>query len=194
MVRHQPTSVEVERQQMPTRDENKRQFPRAAENIPVRLTLKDEHRSFEATVQTEDISLTGVFFASEFYLKPGIEMDLEFVMPNEERRVRTRGIIVREVRVKERREKGTCSGFAMRFTDYYDDAKAVLASSFLSADLDEFITDFLKRRTSKPKDELAQLRDVLIAWEVGKMAVNDGELDVIHDRIRVDGKGRIRRT
>ena len=41
------------------------------------------------------------FFASEFFLKPGTELDLEFNMPGDERHVHVHGVIVREVRVDE---------------------------------------------------------------------------------------------
>ena len=169
-----------------------RRFPRAKESIPVKLTLRDGSKEFEATVHSIDISLSGVFFSSSFFLKPGTVLELEFKMPNDERRVRVRGMIVREVRVNDPRHKGR-AGFAMRFVEYHADAKTILASSFLIAELSAFIEDYLDRRTLKPKKESDALRDVIIAWEVGKMELKGGELDIMKDRIRVDSDGRIRR-
>lgn len=175
-------------------DTDGRFFPRAREKIPVRITIDDGQKQLEATVQTYDISLTGVFFASEFFIKVGTELDLEFTLPNDERPVRVTGTIVREVRLDERRHRGdTVSGFAVHFTEYHADAKTVLAASFLIADLDEFISDYLKRRSIKRRTEVEQLRDVVIAWEVGKMELKEGELDLMRDSIRVDEQGRIRR-
>lgn len=169
-----------------------RRFPRAKERIPVKLTLRDGNKQFEATVHTVDISLSGVFFASSFFLKPGTVLDLEFRMPNDDREVRVRGVIVREVRVDDSGRKAK-AGFAMRFVEYHADAKIILASSFLIAELDSFVTDYLTRRTLKPKKESDALRDVIIAWEVGKMELKGGELDIMKDRISVDADGRIRR-
>lgn len=170
----------------------KRRFPRAKETIPVRIWIDDGKREFNATVYTVDISLTGVFFASEFFLKAGTELQLEFSMPNDERTVRCTGVITREVRIDERRGR-SLSGFAIRFTEYHADAKTILAGSFLIAELDEFVNDYLERRSVKPKSELEQLSDVIIAWEVGKMELRGGELDLMRDRISVDKDGRIRR-
>ena len=178
----------------PADPKNKRIFPRAREQLPVRLRMKDEKKEFEATVYTADVSLSGVFFATTFFLKPGMIMDLEFKMPNDPRVVRVRGIIVREVRLEEsQRGRRQQAGFAMKFLEYFADAKTVLASSFLTADLDDFLADYIKRRSRKPKGELEGLRDVLIAWEVGKMLEHPGELNIMKDRIEVDAEGHIKR-
>jgi hypothetical protein len=169
-------------------------FPRAHERFPVRLRMKDKKKEFDATVYTADISLSGVFFATTFFLKTGMVMDLEFNMPNDPRLVHVRGMIVREVRLDESKGgRRTQSGFAIKFLEYFADAKTVLASSFLTADLDDFLTDYLRRRSAKPKNEIEGLRDVLIAWEVGKMSEHTGELNIMKDRIEVDAEGRIKR-
>lgn len=180
---------------MAIRGSEQRRFPRAKERIPVRLKMQDDKREFEATVYTTDISLSGVFFAATFFLKAGTVMDLEFNMPNDDRPVKVRGVIVREVRVDEgtggrARSK---AGFAMRFVEFYADAKTILASSFLIAELDEFIQDYINRRTTKPKREADALKEVVIAWEVGKMELKGGELDIMKDRIKVDAEGKIAR-
>lgn len=171
-------------------DSDLRRFPRARERIPVKLKLIDGKKQFEATVFTCDVSLSGAFFASSFFLKAGSVLDLEFKMPNDERMVRVRGIIVREVRLESSRNR---TGFAMRFVEYYADAKTILASSFLIAELDGFLDDYLQRRSVKPVSERDALRDVIIGWEVGKMELKGGELDIMKDRITVDKEGRIRR-
>lgn len=176
-------------------NEDHRRFPRAKERIAVRLWRDDGKHEFKATVYTGDVSVTGAFFTSEFYLRPGFELNLEFSMPNDERLVRVKGVVVREVRLGERTSTRARveAGFAIRFTEYTADAKTVLASSFLSAELDEFVAGYLERRTAKAPSEIEQLRDVLVAWEVGKMELKGGELDIIRDRIRVDDQGHIRR-
>ncbi len=174
---------------------DRRVFPRANENIPVRISMSTGKRSFEATVYTADISLSGVFFSSTFFLKTGLVLDLEFAMPNDDRPVKVRGLIVREVRLDGRSggRSGAIAGFAIRFTEYFADAKTILASSFLIAELDDFLGDYMDRRSHKPKNEHDSLRDVIIAWEVGKMELSEGELNIMRDRITVDKEGKIRR-
>jgi len=173
----------------------KRRFARAKEALPVKLKYDDGERQFEAEVQTFDISVSGVFVAAEFFLKPGMILDLEFHMPNDDRPVRTRGIIVREVRLDEehRGSPRTVSGFALKFIEYFADAKTILASSFLIVELDDFIEDYLTRRTRKPESERGLLREVIVAWEVGKMEMTKGEIDLLRESIQVDSDGRIRR-
>jgi hypothetical protein len=167
-------------------------FPRARVCIPVLLTLDDGKKRFEATVCTVDISLSGVFFASEFFLKPGTVLDMEFKMPDDHRTVRTRGVIVREVRLDKRGSGAkTQAGFAMRFLEYYGDAETVIASSFVVAELEDFIQDYLSRRSERPKTESGQLRDVIIAWELSKMERKEGEIKLVHDRVQADKDARI---
>ncbi|MEE8409217.1 MAG: PilZ domain-containing protein [Myxococcota bacterium] len=176
-----------------TDSSKKRRFARAKESLPIKLTFADGKREFEATVYSADISVSGIFLATEFFLKAGAELDLEFTMPNDDRAVRTRGIIVREVRLEESsgRAKTTVSGFAMRFIEYYADAKTVLASAFLIVELDDFIDDYLERRSLKRRTEREQLKDVIVGWEVGKMDLSGSEEELLRGRINVDKAGRI---
>ena len=171
-----------------------RRFARARERVAVRLIFDDGERHLEAIVHTYDISVSGVFLESEFFLKPGMVLDLEFDMPNESRTVRARGIIVREVRLEEsgRGVEGG-SGFALKFTEYYDDAKTVLASSFLIVELDEFIDDYLRRRTRQPTSDRELLREAIVAWEVDKIDMAPTEVDLLRETIQVESPGRIRR-
>lgn len=174
---------------------DKRQFPRAKERIPVQLSIDSGRKEFKALIYSTDISLTGIFFSSEFFLKVGTELDLSFTMPNDDRTVNARGVIVREVRLdSDKRTLNNKSGFAVRFTDYYADAKTILASSFLFAELDEFVRDFLTKRTNRPRNEEDQLREIIIAWEVSKIDLKGSELELIKDRLRFDNDGRIRRS
>ncbi|MBN1960746.1 MAG: PilZ domain-containing protein [Deltaproteobacteria bacterium] len=178
---------------MKTLRPQKRRFPRAKEKIPVRLTFSDGKREFLATAYTADISLTGVFFAAEFFLKPGLELNLEFKMPNDDRTIKVRGVIIREVRFQNKASAGSISGFGMRFIHYYADAKTALATSFLTVELGDFIEDYVSRRTKKPTSNNELLRDVIVAWEVSKMNLEGTEAEFISDKLRLDSEGRIRR-
>jgi len=178
---------------MAERPSDHRRFPRAKERIPVQLTIRTGGREFSAMAYSVDISLTGIFFASTFFLKPGVELDCEFKVPNDERTVRTHGVIVREVRADKPGMRSGVSGFAVQFTDYYDDAKTALAASFLMVELGDFVGDYLRRRTKKARNEPESLADAIIAWEVSKMSIGGAEQDLLHARLRLDANGRIRR-
>ncbi|MEZ0314370.1 MAG: PilZ domain-containing protein [Myxococcota bacterium] len=165
---------------MAPRKEDKRRFPRVEQSVPVQLRVQTRDREFSARIYTTDISLTGIFFASDFFLKTGTVLDLEFQMPGDDRMVRVRGMIVREVRIDERRPSSKLkSGFGMRFTEYIDDAKTVLASAFLAHKLDGFVAEYLGRRSKKLKTEAAQLRDIIVAWEVTRMGLGLAERELL---------------
>jgi len=153
---------------MSPRGDERRQFPRRDENIAVHLRWERKDRSFNATVYTADISLSGVFFDCQFFLPIGMAMDLSFTMPGDDREVHTRGLIVREVRGG----RDGRTGFAMHFTEYFGDAKSILAYSFLRVDVDDFIKSFMAR-PARNKSIEEQLRDALIAWEMDKLSFGD---------------------
>lgn len=150
-----------------------RRFPRSHEATRVRLFKRDEQHHFEAYVETADVSFGGAFFTSHFFLKPGLELDVEFTLPHDERVIHARGLIVREVRVA---HGETETGFAVRFTRYFGDAKSILATYFLHFDLDDFLDDYLTNRQRRAPTEKESMREALIAWEIFKMELNDSEI------------------
>ncbi|MEM6531733.1 MAG: PilZ domain-containing protein [Myxococcota bacterium] len=151
-----------------------RKYPRAREETRVRLFKSEVKNQFEAFLDTADVSFGGAFFTSKFFLKPGMELEVEFSLPHDDRIVHTRGLIVREVRVDDRDEATT--GFAVRFTEYFGESKSILATYFLHFDLDDFLDDYLERRQRRAADEKSRIREAVIAWEIFKMELNEGEI------------------
>ncbi len=159
-------------------DSENRKYPRARAETRVRLYRSDAKTQFEAFVDTTDVSFGGAFFTSDFFLKPGMELEVEFTLPHDDRPVRARGVIVREVRLA---DNGTSlqNGFAVRFVEYFGEATSLLATSCLPFDLDDFLQDYFKRRNRRASDEKQRIREAVIAWEVFKMELNDGEIKFV---------------
>jgi hypothetical protein len=147
----------------------RRRFPRAGISVKVRLTVGDErHRSFEATLPSRDLSVSGVFFESSFFLKIGQVVDVAFRLPPQNRVVRARGKVVRVEQLQEGNK--TRAGFAVKFDQYFDSSDVVLANYFLAPALREFIQAYASRtRLRLPDETLNQMVDVMSAWELEKL-------------------------
>ncbi|MEM6730184.1 MAG: PilZ domain-containing protein [Myxococcota bacterium] len=158
-------------------DADNRKYPRARAETRVRLFKDEGKNQFEAYVDTSDVSFGGAFFTSDFFIRPGMELEVEFTLPHDDRPVHTRGIIVREVRMNGSGSQQ--NGFAVRFTEYHGESKSVLATYFLNFDLDEFLEDYMSRRHRRANDERQRIREAVIAWEIFKMELNDGEIQFV---------------
>lgn len=128
-----------------------------------------KERMLEAVLATRDLSMTGVFFESTFFLKVGSVVRVEFTLPSDNRLIRVMGSIVREERAERTQTpKGVRSGFAVHFSEFVDDSAVVLASLFLAPRVREFVTDYLSVRRKDTRSENDRLVDVVVAWELGK--------------------------
>lgn len=150
---------------------NQRRYPRAPVRVKARLTVgSDRARQFEATLNTRNLSISGIFFESTFFLKLGQQVDVQLTLPGD-RDVHARGRIVRvETRDERGRESG---GFAVRFEEYVDASDVVLANFFMSEVLEKFVVDYAKRRKIKfAAAEMRALVDVLASWELSRSLNN----------------------
>ncbi len=143
---------------------NTRRYPRATIEVRARLSLADNPaRTFEATLPTVNISVGGLFLESSFFLKLGTRLNVELQLPPKGRSVHVKAEVVRV------ETNGGGSGFALRFTEYFDGSEVVLATHFLSPVLKEFITAYAKQhRFDASAEYIAHTADVLAAWELKK--------------------------
>jgi len=148
--------------------DSRRQYPRAGLHVRARLTLADDpRRYFDATLPTVNVSVGGLFLESTFFLKAGTVLMVEMSLPPKGRPVRVKGEVVRV-------ETGKQSGFALRFTEYYDGSEVVLATHFLSPVLREFIVAYARtHRFDASPEYIAHTADVLAAWELKKAELGD---------------------
>jgi hypothetical protein len=156
--------------------EEARAHPRASLVTKAKLSFNGDGRSFQASLSSQDVSLGGIFFESEFALKLGSELDVRFELPDGSGVVEARGRIVRVEHYDERSGRGR-SGFAVRFTEFQNDGGVVLASLFLAPRLRQFASRYLKERSRHRRgmNELDRLVDALVVWELER---TEGQMPV----------------
>ncbi|HEX4620503.1 MAG TPA: PilZ domain-containing protein [Myxococcaceae bacterium] len=145
-----------------------RKYPRADVRVKATLSVgNDKSRQFEATLNTRDISIGGIFFESTFFLKVGQVIDVELKLPPKNREVRARG---RVVRVETRDERGQqAGGFAVTFDEFLDSSDVVLANYFMSEVLRGFVETYARKRKARfSSEEMDALVDVLASWELSR--------------------------
>lgn len=145
---------------------SRRKYPRADIEVRARLSVKgDPKRSFQATLATSNISVGGLFIESTFFLKTGTKLWVELELPPQGRTVKVLGQVVR-TEESSGKKKG---GFALKFIEYFDGSEVILATHFLAPKLKEFILQYAKQnRISASPEYLANMADVLAAWELKK--------------------------
>jgi PilZ domain len=143
-----------------------RQFPRALLQVRVEAWIEGGgERRFGASFLSENLSVSGAFLASTFFLPLGTELRVRFDLETGERPVEARAVIVREERSEAR------SGFGLRFEEFYGQSEVTLAKLFLVTQLRTFATEYLRSpRAATLMGELDRLVDALAAWELLKVA------------------------
>ncbi|MCC6807875.1 MAG: PilZ domain-containing protein [Deltaproteobacteria bacterium] len=155
---------------------NSRRYPRSDLRLKTKILVtgaKGQKRTLEAILETRDVSMTGVFFESTFFMRIGTKVQVQFSLPGEKRQIIADGEIVREERAATA-GKGVRSGFAVHFTDFVADSAVVLASLFLAPRVKRFVESYLKsRREQDLRTETDRLIDVVVGWELAKTQHDD---------------------
>jgi PilZ domain len=146
-----------------------RKFPRAKMTVPFRLWVGDgEDLKFEATLRSGNVSVSGAFLESTFFLPVGTEVRASFALDPEEDPVLARAEIIRTE--SPGRDGRGRSGFALRFVEFFEQSEVTLARLFLGARLQAFAQDYLASRRAKSlTSELDRCVDALAAWELAKV-------------------------
>ncbi len=149
--------------------EEHRQFPRAKLEVPFQLWVGEgEGRKFEAKLSSANISVSGAFLNSTFFLKVGTELRASFSLDPEEDAVEARAVIVRQ-ESPDRQGRGR-SGFAVRFVEFFAQSEVTLAKLFLGQKLRDFAEEYLtSKRARSLNNELDRCVDALAAWELQKV-------------------------
>jgi hypothetical protein len=155
--------------------QNSRRYPRSDLRLKAKIGVtggKGQQKTLEAVLETRDISMTGVFFESTFFMKVGTKVRVQFSLPGEKRQIVADGTIVREERLGSGRTAR--SGFAVHFTDFVADSAIVLASLFLAPRVKRFVETYMKaRREEELRSERDRLIDVVVGWELAKTQHDD---------------------
>jgi hypothetical protein len=144
-----------------------RQFPRA--QLATRFEVwvdGDGGRRFAASFTSVNVSVSGAFLESTFYLPMGTVLGVRFSLEPGAPPVQARAEIVREERSN---GPGGRSGFGIRFMDFSGQTEVALARLFVGMRLRAFAEDYLKsQRARSLPNELERVVDVLAAWELLK--------------------------
>lgn len=153
-----------------------RQFPRARLAVPVSLWIGEgEERRFSATLRSINVSVSGLFVESTFFLPVGTELELSFPLDTGADPVRSRAEVVRDERPGPRSPDGR-SGMGLRFIEFHAQTEVTLARLFLAERLSAFAEGYLQSRRAKAMgSELDRVIDALAAWELQKVTAADGE-------------------
>lgn len=146
-----------------------RQFPRARfrTRFETWIDVADERR-FSAAFDSINLSVSGAFLESSFFLPLGTELRVRFGLDPAEGPVEARALVVREERL-DRSGQGR-SGLGLRFEEFYGQSEVTLAKLFLGIQLRAFAAEYLaSSRARGIDDELERVVDALAAWELLKV-------------------------
>lgn len=145
-----------------------RQFPRAqlATRFEVWVDGEGGTRRFSATFTSVNVSISGAFLHSTFWLPMGTVLGVRFSLEPGAPQVQARAEIVREERGD---GPGGRSGFGIRFIDFSGQTEVSLARLFVGMRLRAFAEEYLKSQRARGlPNELERVVDVLAAWELLK--------------------------
>jgi hypothetical protein len=146
-------------------EEEHRGFPRALLQIPVRIWVGDvNNQRFKATLVSFNLSVSGSFLQSSFFLPLNTEVHVAFELGATEK-VHARAEVIRD----ERSEKANRTGMAIRFLEFFDQSEVAMAKLFLGDLIRGFAGDYLNSARGKAaKNELDRVVDLLAAWELNR--------------------------
>lgn len=159
----------LERSTRPHGAPENRSFPRGTIRVPFRLWVAEgDELRFEATLRSGNVSVSGAFIESTFFLPEGTRLRASFVLAPEQAPVLA---LTEVVRVDAGGRDGGSSGFAVRFLEFFEQTEITLARLFWGEDLQAFAEEYLaSRRARLVKSELDRCVDVLAAWELRKVS------------------------
>ncbi len=145
-----------------------RHFPRAQLATNFELWIDEEgDRRFTATLRSTNVSVSGAFLESTFFLPMDTELRVRFSLEEGAAPVEARARIVREERPS--REGEDASGFGIRFEEFYGQTEVSLARLFLDMRLRTFAEEYLRSNRARGlPNELERVVDALAAWELLK--------------------------
>ena len=151
-----------------------RQFPRAAIEVRFQAWIGDEGEPrFTAFWPSVNLSVSGAFLESTFFLPVGTELWVRFQISEEEPEVVARAQIVRHEQPDRRTGEGR-SGFGLRFLEFVGQTEVGLAKLFVGQRLRDFALEYLQsERARSLLSEQERMVDVLAAWELRKVTTPD---------------------
>ena len=146
--------------------EEHRGFPRAKVRLRVEARIGPEKSPrFSASFFSENVSVSGAFLHSTFFLPLGTELEVRFGIDDTNEEITARAQVVREERGGESGDAH--SGMRIRFLGFDGQSEVALVRLFMGARLRAFAESYLKsKRAKKLTSELDRVIDALAAWEI----------------------------
>ncbi len=144
-----------------------RGFPRIDTSAAFSLWIGEgADRRFAASLRALNLSVSGAFLQSTFFLPVQTELRVSFRVDESEDPVQARAQIVREERSDARSPPGR-PGFGIRFLEFYGQTEVTLAKLFLGQKLRTFVQQYLQsKRARSLGGEVDRAVDTLAAWEL----------------------------
>jgi hypothetical protein len=156
-------------------DPEHRGFPRAALSTRFQLSIGEgADRRFSAVLSSSNLSVSGAFLQSSFFLPTGTQMKVTFELEEGEEVSALAEVIREEREPKEGRgdkERGTGRvGMGIRFLEFFNQSEVSMAKLFVGERLRDFVSTYQgsKRAKSAP-NELERAIDLLAAWELRRI-------------------------
>lgn len=145
-----------------------RAFPRAKLAVPFVLWIGEgESRRFSATLQSVNVSVSGAFLRSSFFLPVGTEMLVRFQVEATGPAVEARVEVLRQETEADRTGR---VGMGLGFLEFFRQTEVTLARLFLGEQLRKFAETYLaSARARSLSSELDRVVDALAAWELLKV-------------------------
>ena len=141
-------------------------LPRARLTIPFELTIADgKDTRFKARLPSRDLSVSGAFLESSFFLPVGTRLQVDFQLEEGAPPLRAAAEVVRH----ERSSRGAGGGFALRFFEFEGDSRVAVTELALGESLRDFAARYLKgKRARALSSEADRMVDLLASWELHK--------------------------
>lgn len=160
--------------ELDTQDEGPehRAFPRAKLAVPFVLWIGEgDTRRFSATLLSANVSVSGAFLKSSFFLPVGTEMSVRFLVEPTGPAVEARVEVLRHETENDRTGR---TGMGVRFLEFFRQTEVALARLFLGERLRKFAETYLgSPRARSLSSELDRVVDALAAWELMKVTSPD---------------------
>lgn len=153
------------------RGKERRRQPRARAEFGVRLYGGDGRDTYlEARLHSADVSLSGVFLRSTFFLPVGAGVRVEFDVP-EVGRVEAHGVVRRI------QPAGDETGIGIEFDSFAEGSLEALVSVFVADEVRAFVEGYCRERRGRPDTPSpTSLLHGILAWEIHRTGVRTTQL------------------
>lgn len=139
----------------------RRRRPRARAEFAARLYGGDGRASYlEARVRTGDVSVSGIFLRSTFFLPIGSAVRVEFEVPGA-------GPVAADGTVARIQSSGDNSGMGIEFKRFAEGSLEALVSIFVADEVRRFVEQYCRsRRGQADTPSATALLHGILAWEI----------------------------